>query len=193
MAVELRVQGGIIIHLELEISREGAPACDHVGEQVREASLEVTPLLVNAGQFLGAFFAVGHGGFGADGFFLHVKFFERQNGEAINHHAWGFRIAWAPRRGRGERGDNGFVYFFSKIVSLLIEAIDVTLRLVDAFEAEIITPRDIFFMPQRKIAQMIFLQEAVKAGPGCNGGDLMPLRGEFSLPGRYILSVEFHG
>lgn len=180
-AVELRVERGVVIHLELEIDGERAAARDDVGEKFGEAVDEIGALDADARELLAAFLAVFGRGVGAHGFLVHVIFLEREDGETVDHHARRFGIAWAAGRRRLERGDDGFVHFFDEIVTLLIEAIDVALRAIDGLEAEVVATGDILFVPELKIAQVILLNEECETFAGRGGRDVVPARGEVGL------------
>ncbi len=61
---------------------------------------------------------------------------------------------------RFERGDDRLVHFLGEVVSFLVEAVDAALGLVHGFEAEVVAARDVLLVPEREIAQVVFLEQA---------------------------------
>jgi len=183
VAVKLRVQRGVIIHFELEVDGERSAARGDVGEKVGEAGGEVGALDADAGEFFGALGTVPGRGVGADGFLVHVKFLEREDGEAVDHHAGGFGVARAAGGGRLERGDDVLVHRLDEIVSLLVETVDVALGAIDGFEAEVVAAGDVLLVPELEIAQVVLLDEEIEAVAGGGGGGLVPAGSERGLEG----------
>ncbi len=67
------------------------------------------------------------------------------------------------------------IHCFDNVIALLIELINVALRLSNSFGPEIIPPRDIFLMPQVEIGHVVTFNKFVKAATRHNWCKLMPV------------------
>jgi hypothetical protein len=121
-----------------------------------------------------------------------VELLEGKDGKPVDDHAGRLRISRHAGLGRVECGDERLVHFLDEIIPLLVEAVDGALGLVDALRAEIITPGDVFLMPEQEIPQVVFLHEAEKFLTRSSRFILMPKGSEGGLKGGDIVRVEVH-
>jgi len=192
-AIELRVERRIVVHFELKIYGERSAAGEDIGEQVGETATEIGALNPDARQLFGALFPMLGRRVCAHGFLLHVKFFEREDRKTVDHHSRRLRISRATAGGWLEFRDDGLVHFFDEVIAFLIIAIDRALRPVHAFEPKIVAPRDVFFVPELEIAEVVFLDELDEARAAGNRGNAVPALDERELMMGDVSGVENHG
>jgi len=191
--IELRVQRGIIVHLELVIDTEGPATCGDIVQQLREALGEVAALVDDAGELGSAVCPVFLRGVRAFRFLAHVEFLERENGKPVDDHARGFRISRHSGLRRLERGDEFLVHFLDEIVALLVVAINRALRLMNSLGPEIVAACDVLFMPKLEISQVVFLHQLGKTIAVSRRRRDVPSGGEFVLQASDFEGIVSHG
>src|SRR5439155_27033751 len=127
--VKVRIEGGIVIHLELPIHLESCAACQAIAEQGVETGGQVCPLLDQPSESRAAGFDVRLRGVGTLGLSSQVENLEGEDGQTVDHRSGAFRM----QTDRGvefdlrKLGKQAIVYFLDRIVELLIEGIEVGL------------------------------------------------------------------
>ena len=82
---------------------------------------------------------------------LHMEFFESHYGKTIHHHAGSFGVQFDTlvcRLGCPQLAKDPVVDFLHRVVSFLVELIDVSFRLANSLRRNILPSGDIFFVPQ---------------------------------------------
>jgi hypothetical protein len=183
LAVELRIQRGVIVHLELKIDRKGALPRDDFREQDVQATREICALHPNARKFFATLLPMFRRRVRSRGFLVHMEFLERENRQTVDHHPRGFGITGTPRSWRLENGHDCFIHFLNEVVPLLVETIDVSLRPVNRFKPQIVATRYVLFVPQLEIAKVVLLDQKDQTVAFGSRLYFVPARGESGLQG----------
>lgn len=165
-SVEHGVECGVVVHLELAIELESTAAGCEVCPELLQTGGEVVALGFQDSEPLAVPVVMLGRGRGAVGFFGGVEDFEREDGEAVNDEAGGFRVErkrWVELWERREETD---VDALDEIVAELVERIDITLAGDDGRVGGLGVAGGVFAMPEIEVGAMLVEDKLVEFGAG---------------------------
>ena len=154
LAVDLRVEIGIVIHLHLPIEFEGLCADEDGVDQGDGGVDEIGTLLLQNGEAIEILYAMGRSGGGAIGLFAGVKELESEDGKAIEHHTGGFGVELRGGELR-EMLKEPQVDLFDEVVALLVKAVDGALDGGDLGVGGEGIAGFVFFMPKVEVGAVL--------------------------------------
>jgi hypothetical protein len=187
--VENRVEGGVVVHLELAVKLETAAAGEGVRPEGVEAGGEVCTLFVQHGE--AGLVAVPVLGGGAVELLFGVEDLEGEDGEAVDDEAGGFGVEWSGGGG-GNEGEKGYVDLLGEVVAELVEAVDVVLDLDDSVVGGLEVAGLVFAVPEVVVGAVLVQDELVerRGGGWSGGGPVVAVRGELIVEGDDVRCVE---
>lgn len=190
-AVDGRVKGGVVVHLELAVDFEAALAGEDLLPEVVEAEDEVFALFGEEGQAFAIAFAMAGGRFRAVDLLLGVVDLQRQDGKAVDHESGALGIQRSRGSGTALRAEGlggpleeNCVALFGEVVAALVEVVDGALNLDDLFGRGAGGAGAVLGVPQVEVGAMLGadgLQKILFGRAGVPGfgwlRTLVPLRG----------------
>ena len=171
LAVDLRVQFGIVVHFELTVELEGFVAGADCIQKGVERVCEVGSLLLEDGEAVEVSGAMRGAGILAISLFRGVEKLESENGETVEHHARGLRVEGACMAcGRGhDVFQQPLVDLFDEIISLLVEGVDGSLYGGDPGIGGGGVAGFVFFMPECEVGVVLTLHQIIETDGGSGG------------------------
>jgi hypothetical protein len=129
-AVDCGVERWVVVHLKLSVKLESALAEEGLLPENVETTGKVIALVSKNYQAGLIAFGVACWCVGALDLFACVVNFEGEDGEAVDHEAWGFRMKRSVDGGEGlglEMSEEGEVEFFCEVVAALVGFVNETL------------------------------------------------------------------
>jgi hypothetical protein len=177
------IQRGIVVHFELTVEFEAAFTPDNLRPEPVEAFSQIGALFFEEVKTLFVSANMTRRRVAAQGFFVCVKDFQREDGKPVEDQSGRLGVQWSFGRGQPMRL-KGFkqkdIAPLHEIVSALVHAVDASLNLRDLGVGCLGRASLVFEMPQLKIGLMLGADGTSEIiGRLVGRGLTMPLAGEF--------------
>lgn len=153
---------------------------------------QIGSLLLKDGEAIEVLGAMGGCGGGPISLLAGVENFEREDGEAVEHHAGGFGVELRGVDGFGQVMEEPLVDLLDKVVALLVEGVDGSLDRGDLGVGGEGIAGFVFFVPKSEVGAVLTANEIVELlvrCHGCSGGGEMPSGGPEDLRGGKVSQV----
>jgi len=147
----------------LTIEFEASPPILDVQPEFVEASGEVAPLGIEDGKALAIALVVRGSGAGAPGFLLGVEAPEREDGEAVDHHAGCFGVQWRGLILRRNAGEEQQVDVLGQVIAALVEPVDGVFVFGDVVVGGERIPGGVLVVPEVEVGAVLVEDQSFKA------------------------------
>jgi len=165
-AVEDRIEGGIVVHLELAVELETTLAGEDFDPESGEARGEIAALVEEKIEALAVALMMFGAGVAAAGFFFGVEDLEGEDGEAIDHEAGRFGVQGSGVGLMGSGFEEGQVETLGEVVATLVELVDGALAGGDGLVAGHGVAGGVFAVPEIEVGTVLLEDELFEGRGG---------------------------